>query len=93
MLIGFESEAKTLGDAFGPTEKDGFGRHAIEAVIDFDGGELFAVKREHFFVGKSFRIEGALPLLVRVTGSADAECSGAGNGDLQEAMAMIARNV
>jgi len=76
LLIGFESEAETFGDTFGPAEEDRFGRHAVETVIDFDGGKLFAVEREHVFVRKFFRIEGALPLFVGVAGSADVELAG-----------------
>ena len=82
-LICFQRETKTLRNVFGPSEKDGFGRHAIEAVIDFDGGKLFAVEGEHLLVGELFRVEGTFPLFVGVAGSADAECAGAWNGSLR----------
>lgn len=84
LLIGFERKTKTRGDLIGPANEDGFARHAVETVIDFDGGELLAVEGEHLLVRKFFRVEGALPLFVGVTGSADAECGGARNGGLPE---------
>lgn len=80
LLVGFEGETKTFRDALCPTEKHGFRGHAIEAVIDFDGRELFGVEREHLLVRKFFRIEVSLPLFVGVAGSADAELAGAWNG-------------
>ena len=82
LLIGLQRETKTIGNTFGPTEEDRFSRHAVEAVIDFDGGELFAVEGEHVLVRKFVRIEGALPLFVGIAGGTDVEFGGARNGDL-----------
>ena len=91
LLIGLQGEAKTFRNTFGPAEKDRFRRHAVEAVIDFDSGELFAVEGEHVLVGKFFRIEAALPLFVGIAGSADVEFGGARNGNLLERENIIAR--
>ena len=77
LLIGFEREAKTFRNTLGPAKEQRLRRHAIEAVVDFNGGKLLSVEREHVLVGKFFRIEAALPLLVRVAGGADAELASA----------------
>ena len=37
LLIGFQREAKTFRDAFGPVQKRRLCGHAIKAVIDFNG--------------------------------------------------------
>lgn len=79
LLIGFQREAESWRDGFRPIEQQLFGGHAIEAVIDFDGGEPLAIEIEHFAIGKFFGIEVALPLFVRVAGSADAKLAGLGN--------------
>ena len=83
LLIGFQGEAKTFGDTLGPAEEDGFRRHAIETVIDFDGGKLLSVEGEHVLVRKFFWIEAAFPLFVGITGSTDAELASARNGNLR----------
>jgi len=80
LLIGFERETETFGDIFGPADEDRFRRHAVETVVDFNGGELFAVEGEHVLVRKFFRVEGALPLFVGVAGSADVKLANARNG-------------
>src|SRR6266700_1022568 len=79
LLIGFQRETKTFRHTFGPAEEDRFCRHAVEAVIDFDRGELFAIEGEHVLVRKFFRIETSLPLFVGVAGSTDVEFGGARN--------------
>jgi hypothetical protein len=71
LLVGLQSEAKTLGDALGPVQKRGLGGHAIEAVIDFDRGELLGVESEHFAIRKLLGVKVSLPLLIGVSRSPD----------------------
>ncbi len=80
LLVGFQSEAKTFGHTLGRVQKGGFRGHAVEGVIDFDGRELLGIEGEHFAVGKFVGIEVSLPLLVGVSGSADAKLTRARNG-------------
>jgi hypothetical protein len=69
LLVGLQSETKTFGDTLGPVQKRGLGGHAIEAVIDFDRGELLGVEAEHLLVRQLFRVEAALPLFIGVSRS------------------------
>jgi hypothetical protein len=71
LLVGLQSETKTLGDALRPVQKRGLGGHAIEAMIDFDRGELLGVEREHFAIRKLLGVKVSLPLLIRVSRSPD----------------------
>src|SRR5580692_3545009 len=52
LLVGLQSETKTLGHALGPVQKSGLGGHAIEAMVDFYRGELLGVESEHFAIRK-----------------------------------------
>lgn len=79
-LVGLQGEAKAFRDALGEVQKRAFGGHAVEGVIDFDGRELLGIEAEHFTVGKFFGIEISFPLLVGVSGSADAKLARARNG-------------
>src|SRR6266404_9565483 len=80
LLVGLQREAKAFRYALGPVQKRGLGGHAIETVIDFDRRELLRVEGEHFAVRKFVGIEVSLPLLVGVSGSADAKLTRARNG-------------
>src|SRR5882672_12840537 len=77
LLVGLQGETKAFRYALGPVQERAFGGHAIETVIDFNRRELLRVEGEHFAVRKLFGVEAALPLFVGVSGSADAELSGA----------------
>src|ERR1700739_879871 len=66
LLIGFEGEAKTLRDAFGPLDEQLLGRHAIEAVIDFDCLQLLRIVRKHLAIRELRWVETTLPLFVGV---------------------------
>src|SRR6267142_6244980 len=79
LLVGLQGEAKAFRYALGPVQERALGGHAIEAVIDFDRRELLGVEVEHLAVGKFVGIEISLPLLVGVSGSADAKLTRARN--------------
>ena len=80
LLVGLQGEAEALGDALCPVQERRLGRHTIETMIDFDGGELLGVEAEHFAVRKLLRIEIALPLLIGVSRSADVKLACVRNG-------------
>ena len=69
LLVGFQRETKTPGDAFRPVRKGGLGGHAIETMIDFDGGELLGIEAKHLLVRQLFRVKIALPLLIGISRS------------------------
>jgi hypothetical protein len=71
LLVGLQSETKSFGDALGPVQKRGLSGHAIEAVIDFDRGELRGVEGEHFAIRKLLGVKVPLPLLIGVSRSPD----------------------
>jgi hypothetical protein len=71
LLVGLQSETKSFGDALGPIQKRGLSGHAIEAVIDFDRGELLGVEGEHFAIRKLLGVKVPLPLLIGVSRSPD----------------------
>jgi hypothetical protein len=72
-LVGLQCEAKAFRNAFCEVQKRVFRGHAVEGVIDFDGGKVLRVEAEHFAVGELLGIEIALPLFIGVSGSADAK--------------------
>ena len=80
LLIGFQREAKTFRNAFGPVQKRGLCGHTIKAVIDFDGRELLRIKGKHFAVWELLWIEIPLPLFVGVSGSSNKKFARARDG-------------
>ena len=69
LLVGLQSETKTFRHALGPIQKRGLGGHAIETMIDFDGGELLGIEAKHLLVRQLFRVKIALPLLIGISRS------------------------
>lgn len=79
LLVGFQREPEPFGNALRPLLEQVFRRHAIKAVIDFDGLELPRIVGEHLAVGKVLRVKAPLPRLVGVAGSAHAKLPGLRN--------------
>lgn len=67
----FEDELEIFGDLSGPGFDGCGGGEAIEAAVDFDGGEVAGVEGEEVGGGEVPGVEGGFPLFVAIAAGAD----------------------
>src|SRR5580704_17790782 len=75
-LRGLYGKRKIFRDIGTPTERELGGRHAVEGVVDLHRRKARRVKTKELSRGKVFRIEGPLPLLIRVPTRSDPDVHG-----------------